>query len=82
MQLVDHNTTVYNTRRGVTDIKIYNLESLAEEGFTPAQIIEHKALAGTRPTTYRVARAWEKRQRFRLIKDYGDIDTLYSRIDG
>lgn len=81
LQLVDHNTTVYNTRRGVTDIKIYNLESLAEEGFTPAQIIEYKALAGDSSDNIPGCPGVGEKTAVSLIKDYGDIDTLYSRID-
>ena len=46
LQLVSEKTRVFRTVKGVTDIEIYDLEKLAEEGFTPAKFIDYKALRG------------------------------------
>ncbi|NCA93484.1 DNA polymerase I, partial [bacterium] len=46
LQLVDDTTVVFNTKRGVSDVKVYDRKALQEEGFTPEQIIEYKGLAG------------------------------------
>ena len=44
-QLVDNETEVHFTKRGITDTEIYNAENFKDKtGITPAQIIELKAL--------------------------------------
>lgn len=81
LQLVDYNTTVYNTRRGVTDIKIYNLESLAQDGMTPQKVIEYKALAGDSSDNIPGCPGVGEKTAHSLLKEYGDIDNLYAHID-
>lgn len=80
LQLVDGNTVVFNTKRGVTDIKVYNLESLKEEGFTPSQIIEYKALAGDHSDNIPGASGVGEKTALSLIEQYGNIDNLYANI--
>ena len=47
LQLIDQNTSVCLTQKGLTDIKLVNLENIQElYGMTPSQIIDFKALAG------------------------------------
>ena len=46
-QLVDHETTVYFTRRGISDIDEYNESNFKEKtGIKPLQIIDLKSLMG------------------------------------
>lgn len=45
-QLVSDRTRVFWTRKGVSDIEIYDLPRLAEDGFTPESFIDYKALRG------------------------------------
>ncbi|MGI6523269.1 MAG: hypothetical protein ACOX2Y_05260 [Christensenellales bacterium] len=35
LQLIDDTTIVYNTKRGVSDVKVYDKKALLEEGLTP-----------------------------------------------
>lgn len=80
LQLVDRSTTVYHTRRGVTDIKIYDLDAMEQEGLTPRQIIEYKALAGDTSDNIPGAPGVGAKTAMQLLHDFGDLDTLYQRI--
>lgn len=81
LQLVDGNTVVFNTKRGVTDIKVYNLESLREEGFTPRQIIEYKALAGDASDNIPGCSGVGEKTAKSLIEQYGSVDNIYENIE-
>lgn len=81
LQLVDENTVVYNTKRGVTDIKEYNLSSLSEEGFTPSKVIEYKALAGDTSDNIPGCPGVGEKTALGLLSEYSDVDGIYARID-
>jgi DNA polymerase-1 len=81
LQLVDDTTVIFNTKRGVSDIKLYNLESLSEEGFTPQQIIEYKGLAGDSSDNIPGARGVGEKTAKTLLSTYGNIDNVYEHID-
>jgi DNA polymerase-1 len=80
LQLVDGTTTVYNTKRGITDVKVYTPESLKEEGFTPRQIIEYKGLAGDASDNIIGCPGVGDKTAKDLLSRYGDIDGVYSHI--
>lgn len=81
LQLVDDTTRVYNTRRGVSDVKVYNLEALAEEGLTPQQVIEHKGLAGDASDSIPGAPGVGNITARRLLEKYGSIGNVYENIE-
>ncbi len=81
LQLVDENTTVFNTKRGVTDIKVYNLESMREENFTPRKVIEYKALAGDSSDNIPGCPGVGEKTTLGLLDTYLDIDGLYNNIE-
>ena len=81
LQLVDENTVVYNTRRGVTDITAYNLDKLAEEGFTPGKIIEYKALAGDNSDNIPGCPGVGEKTALDLLTRFGSVDGVYEHID-
>ncbi|HKL73728.1 MAG TPA: DNA polymerase I [Clostridia bacterium] len=80
LQLVDDTTIVFNTKRGVSDVKIYDLEALCEEGFTPQQIIEFKGLAGDSSDNIPGAMGVGIKTATNLLNEYGDIDCIYQHI--
>jgi len=80
LQLIDENTVVFNTKRGVTDIKVYNLETLKEEGFEPWQIIEYKALAGDSSDNIPGAPGVGEKTATGLLASYGGIDGVYLNL--
>ena len=81
LQLVDDNTRVFNTKRGVSDIKVYDLISLEEEGFTPKKIIEYKALAGDHSDNIPGAPGVGDKTAMNLLDTYGGLDGIYLNID-
>ena len=81
LQLVDENTTVFNTKRGVTDIKVYTPESLAEEDFTSDKVIEYKALAGDPSDNIPGCPGVGEKTALNLLRDYGNLDGVYQNVD-
>ena len=81
LQLVDENITVFHTRRGVTDVKVYNPESLSEEGFTPRKIIEYKALRGDASDNIPGCPGVGEKTAMSLLDEYGSVDGVYANID-
>lgn len=77
LQLIDENTVVFNTKRGVTDIKVYNLETLKEENFTPERIIEYKALAGDTSDNIPGCPGVGEKTALGLLDSYLTIDGVY-----
>lgn len=81
LQLIDDNTVVYNTKKGVTDIVKYDAETLlAETGFAPSQIIDFKALAGDKsdniPGCPRIGELSAKN----LLAEFGSVENIYKNI--
>ncbi len=81
LQLVDNNTVVFNTKRGVTDIKIYDLHSLKEENFTPNRVIEYKALAGDTSDNIPGCPGVGEKTALNLLDTYGGLDKVYENVD-
>ncbi len=81
LQLVDKSTTVFHTKRGVTDIVRYTPEKLQEEGFTPEQIIEYKALAGDSSDNIPGCKGVGDKTAKDLLTSYGDVDGIYEHIE-
>ncbi len=77
-QLVDQNTSVYFTRRGTTDIDIYNAQNFKEKmGIEPIQIIDLKACMGdSSDNIIGIPGVGEKTAKD-LISIYGNIENLY-----
>ncbi|MBR5191964.1 MAG: DNA polymerase I [Clostridia bacterium] len=78
-QLVDENTTVYFTRRGITDIEEYNHKNFTEKtGITPKQIIDLKSLMGDSSDNIPgIAGIGEKTAKT-LIQTYGSLNEIYA----
>lgn len=77
-QLVDGETTVFFTKRGISDIDVYNQDNFKEKtGINPIQIIDLKALMGdTSDNIPGIAGVGEKTAKD-LITKYGTVDNLY-----
>ncbi len=81
LQLVDDTTVILHTKRGVTDIKLYNLEALAEEDLTPQKVIEYKALAGDSSDNIPGCKGVGAKTAMKLLEDFGDVDGIYQHTD-
>ena len=80
LQLVDENTVVYNTRRGVTDITEYDLDKLAADDFTPEKVIEYKALAGDSSDNIPGCPGVGEKTALDLLARFGSVDGVYEHI--
>ncbi len=78
-QLVDENTSVYFTRRGITDIEEYNYNNFTEKtGINPKQIIDLKSLMGDSSDNIPgIAGIGEKTAKT-LIQTYGSLNEIYA----
>ena len=82
LQLVDDTTTVFWTKRGVTDVIKYDpKELLNADGFVPSQIIEYKGLAGDTSDNIPGATGVGPKTATDLLLQYGDIDGIYEHIE-
>ncbi len=81
LQLVSDTTTVFNTKKGITEVKKYTPELLLEEGFTPQQIIEYKALAGDSSDNIPGCVGVGEKTAKELLSKYVDVNGVYEHID-
>jgi len=78
-QLVDNETTVYFTRRGITEIDVYDKDNFKEKtGINPIQIIDLKALMGDSSDNIPGIPGVGEKTALSLVQEYGDIDNLYA----
>ena len=80
-QLVDHETEVHFTKRGITDVEIYNEKNFTEKtGITPAQIIDLKALMGDSSDNIPGVSGVGEKTAKTLIQTYGSVDAVYQNV--
>ncbi|MBQ9514208.1 MAG: DNA polymerase I [Clostridia bacterium] len=81
-QLVDGETTVFFTRRGISDIDVYDKNNFKEKtGIDPIQIIDLKALMGDASDNIPgIIGVGEKTAKDLIVK-YGSVDNLYCHIE-
>lgn len=81
-QLVDDETTVYFTRRGITDIDVVDISNFKEKtGITPAQVTDLKALMGDSSDNIPGVQGVGEKTALLLLQEYGDIDNIYRNAD-
>lgn len=81
-QLVDHQTEVHFTKRGITDIDIYDHKNFTEKtSLVPSQIIDLKALMGDSSDNIPgIAGIGEKTAKTLLAK-YGTVESVLDHAD-
>ena len=82
IQLANENTTVYVTRRGVSDLEPYTPAVIREKyDITPEQIIDMKGLMGDSSDNYPgITRIGEKTA-LKLLHQFGTVEAMYERLD-
>ena len=81
-QLVDEQTEVHFTKRGITETEIYDLSNFTEKtSITPKQIIELKALMGDSSDNIPGVHGVGEKTAKDLLKTYGDIENLYKHTN-
>lgn len=82
LQLVDENTTVYYTLRGVTQMKEYTPEIIWEDyNIKPIQLIDVKALMGDKSDNIPGVEGIGEKTALKYIREYGNLENLYQHID-
>lgn len=81
-QLVDETTSVYFTRRGISDIDVYNNENFREKtGILPYQIIDLKALMGDSSDNIPGVAGVGEKTALSILQTYTTVDNLYEKTD-
>lgn len=81
-QLVDETTSVYFTRRGITETEIYSNENFKEKtGIEPIQIIDLKSMMGDSSDNIPGIAGVGEKTALSLVEKYGSLENLYSHID-
>lgn len=81
-QLVDEQTSVYYTKRGLSEIDIVDPEHLQDAyDLTPTQVIELKGLMGDSSDNIPGIPGVGVKTAHKLLDKYGSIDELYNHLD-
>ena len=81
LQLISDKTTVWLTKRGISEVVVYDRARLLEDGLEPYQIVELKSLMGDSSDNIKgVTGVGEKTAR-ELIEKYASLDGVYAHID-
>ena len=81
-QLVDEQTEVHFTKRGLTDVEIYNLDNFYEKtNLKPSQIIDLKALMGDASDNIPGVSGIGEKTAKTLLETYKTVDNLYLHTD-
>ena len=82
LQLIDNNTKVWLTQKGISEIKEVNTNNIKElYGLTPEQIIDYKALAGDSSDNIPGVSGIGEKSAIELINQYKNIDSIYANLD-
>ena len=81
-QLSSDKTTVYITKKGITDIEIYTPEHIQEKyGLSPGQIIDMKGLMGDASDNIPGVPGVGEKTAIKLLKEFQSLENLLQSID-
>lgn len=82
LQLVDRDTTVWLTQKGITDVLEVDEKVLKEKyGVEPYQIIEMKAIMGDKSDNIPGVKGVGEKTALKLLDEYKDLDNIYLNIE-
>ena len=80
-QLVDETTSVYFTRRGISDTEIYSAENFKEKtGIEPLQVIDLKGMMGDSSDNIPGITGVGEKTAKSFIEKYGSLENLYAHV--
>ena len=80
-QLVSPTTKIFWTKKGVSDIEVYDVERLLQDGFTVEQFIDYKALRGdTSDNVPGIPGVGEKTAK-QLLDKYGSLENILANAE-
>jgi DNA polymerase-1 len=81
-QLIDDYTDVFMTRRGITNIDVWNVKTVQDVyGLTPAQLIDFKALMGDSSDNIPGVPGVGEKTALKLMQQFGSVANLYQNLD-
>lgn len=81
-QLVDFNTKVLYTKRGITDLEIVDEDYVRDKyGVDPAQLIDVKGLQGDTSDNIPGVPGVGEKTALKLIKEYGSLEGVYDHLE-
>lgn len=82
LQLISDTTTVYITKKGITDLAKMDVQNLFDEkGLTPSQIIDLKSLMGDTSDNIPGVKGVGEKTALNFVKTYGTREGVYEHID-
>lgn len=82
LQLVSEHTKVYMSKKGITDMQVYDPQAVVDKWeVPPEQMIEIKALMGDSSDNIPGVPGVGSKTAIKLIKAYGSLENLYEHID-
>lgn len=82
LQLVDQDTLVLMPVKGISEVKIFDEESVEKKyEVKPPQIVELKALTGDPSDNYPGVAGIGPKTAANLIRDYDNVDNIYKHLD-
>lgn len=82
LQLVDERIKVYAQHRGISDVKIYDIEAVKERyGLTPKQLLDFKALKGDASDNIPGVKGIGEKTAGELIAKYDNLEEVYAHLE-
>lgn len=82
LQLINDNTEVWLTKKGITEVKVMTTSSFKEEyGIDVSQFVDLKALMGDSSDNIPGVAGVGEKTALELIKTYGSLDKIYEHLD-
>jgi len=82
LQLVSEHTKVYMSKKGITDMYVYDPKAVVEKWeVPPEQMIEIKALMGDSSDNIPGVPGVGSKTAIKLVKEYNSLENLYEHID-
>ncbi|MBR5251006.1 MAG: DNA polymerase I, partial [Clostridia bacterium] len=82
LQLIDDNTTVVLTKRGVTDVVRMDQVALKEQmGLTPSQIVDYKGLCGDSSDNIPGVSGIGDKGALNLLNQFGSVENIYQNLE-
>ena len=80
-QLVNEHTSVYFTKRGISDVDVYNNDNFTDKtGIKPPQIVDLKSLMGDSSDNIPGISGVGEKTALNLVKTYGTLENLYANV--
>ncbi|MEG2002950.1 MAG: 5'-3' exonuclease H3TH domain-containing protein, partial [Clostridia bacterium] len=82
LQLIDDSTTIYLTKKGLSEIDVKNAQTLLDSHkLTPSQIIDLKSLMGDASDNIPGVKGVGEKTAADLLEKYQTLDGVYSHLD-